>query len=464
VNNIPEERCMSERRPFVPALIVLALAVILGSCSADKNGDVVTPVDIPAASMSYIVLAWSETGMHFMNPTYTDEVLSPPYNTILAQVVRRGDPPEIVTTGVTLEYTIVGNTYSYGKSTADPDPVRAYAPFWDNSLLLFGVDLVNDTGLNFVDPGIHNGLSGTMLLKGDRFEVDGVPVVPISDPTVANPAGVWDPYQVAEITVRDATTDEVLATTRTTVETSDEINCAKCHGQTVNDVEIGSVLSEHDESQETTFAADGQPVFCASCHDSLALGRTGSTTAEETFSYAIHIFHFDQTIACYDCHPGVTTKANRSTAHTADDGSCTNCHGNLTNLAATIAGGRVPWQNEPKCVDCHTFVAEVDTGTALYRNGVGHGDLSCPACHGPAHAQVPSDKDSDNHQALQYQNKALSIGSCRVCHSTAKGGGLLGIVDAHGGSRPTACTVCHTGPITTTNPLHFPHRFQHRDR
>ncbi|MBP1661564.1 MAG: hypothetical protein H6P95_2756, partial [Candidatus Aminicenantes bacterium] len=24
--------------------------------------------------------------------------------------------------------------------------------------------------------------------------------------------------------------------------------------------------------------------------------------------------------------------------------------------------------------------------------------------------------------------------------------------------------VCHTGPITTTNPLHFPHRFQQRIR
>ncbi len=102
-----------------------------------------------------------------------------------------------------------------------------------------------------------------MLLKGDRFEVDGVPVVPITDPTVAEPDGVWDPYQVAEITVRDATTGAVLATTRTTVETSDEVNCAKCHGQTINDVEIGSVLSEHDESQETTFVADGQPVLCA---------------------------------------------------------------------------------------------------------------------------------------------------------------------------------------------------------
>jgi len=447
---------MFERRPIVPALLVLALAAVLGSCSTDKNKDVVTPVDIPAASMSYVVLAWSEAGMHFLNPTYTAEVLSLPYNTLVAQVVKRGDPPEIVTTGVTLEYRIVDNTSSYGKSTADP--VRDYAPFWDNSFALFGVDLAPDTGLNFVDPDVHNGLTGTMLLKDDRFEARGIPVVPIND------AGTWDPYQVAEITARDSTTGAELAKTRTMAETSDEINCTKCHGKTINDVEIASVLQEHDNSHDTTFVADGVPVFCAECHDSLALGRTGSTTAEETFSYAIHIFHYNQNIACYDCHPGATTLANRSTAHSDSDGNCTNCHGSLTTLAATIAKGRVPWQTEPKCVDCHTFVAEVDTGTALYHNSSGHGGLACPACHGPAHAQVPSNKEADNSQALQYQNKALSIGSCKVCHSTSKGGGLLGVVSAHGGSQPTSCTVCHTGPITTTNPFHFPHRFQQRSR
>ena len=93
----------------------------------------------------------------------------------------------------------------------------------------------------------------------------------------------------------------------------------------------------------------------------------------------------------------------------------------------------MPWETEAKCVDCHTFVAEVDTGTSLYRNGTGHGGLSCPACHGPAHAQVPSTKDSDNYQAVQYQAKAMPLGSCKVCHSSTKGGGLNGVVNAHGG-------------------------------
>ena len=83
---------MPERRQIIPALPILVLISLLGACSADNGEDTVTPVDIPAASMTHIVLAWSERGMHFLSPTYDAEVLSPPYNTLVAQVVRRGDP------------------------------------------------------------------------------------------------------------------------------------------------------------------------------------------------------------------------------------------------------------------------------------------------------------------------------------------------------------------------------------
>jgi len=447
---------MCERRLIVPAVLTLILAAFLCSCSTAGDEDEVTPVDIPAASMSHIVLAWNDLGMPFHNPTYDKEVILPPYNTIWAQVIKRGDPPQIVTTGVTVEYRIVDNTYSYGKGTADP--LRSYAGFWDNSFDLFGIDLVPDTGLNFVDPDVHNGLSGTMLLKGDHFEVDGVPVVPIND------SGTWDPFQVAEIIVRDAATSAELVRTRTTVPTSDEISCTNCHGKTIGDEEILSVLAEHDESQETTFVADGVPVLCADCHGSPLLGQTGPGTSEIYLSMAIHGNHSAENATCHDCHPGEAVLFNRSTAHTDDDGNCTACHGSLTALILKLAAGRIPWTGEPKCVDCHTFVAEVDTGTTLYRDAEGHGGLSCPACHGTAHAQVPSDKDADNYEVLQYQNKALPLGSCGVCHSTSKGGGLMGVVDAHGGDRPTSCTVCHTGPISTKDPRHFPHRFQQRKR
>jgi len=447
---------MTERRLKVPALLGLVLAGFLAACSTTSENGGVTPVEIPAASLSYIVLAWNDLGMHDLNPTYNKEVILPPYNTIWAQVIKRGNPPEIVTTGVTLEYRIVDNTYSYGKGTGLP--LRIYGQFWDNSFDLFGVSLAHDTGLNLVDPNIHNGLSGTMLLKGNHFEVDGVPVVPIND------AGTWDPYQIAEIVVRNAATSAELARTQATVPASDEINCAKCHGQTIGTVAILSVLAEHDKLEETTFVADGVPVLCADCHGSPALGQTGPGSSELYLSQVIHGFHSTTSAACYDCHPGATTKGNRSMAHTATDGNCTACHGALADITSTITNGRVPWVSEPKCVNCHTFVAEVDTGSTLYRNANAHDGLSCPACHGSPHAQVPSDKAADNYQALHYQNKALPLGSCKVCHGSSKGRGLTGIVEAHGGSQPTSCMVCHTGPISTNNPLEFPHRFQQRSR
>ena len=454
---------MPDRRPSIPALPVLIALVValMGSCSTagDDNGTV-DPVTIPAASMSTIVLAWSEVGMHDVSPTYDREVFLPPYSTIRAQVILRGDPPEIVTTGIILEYSIVGNTSSYDKSTLDP--LRYYAGFWDNSLELYGIDLVIDTGLNLVDPDHPNGLSGTMVLRDNHFEAVGVPVVPIDD------SGTWEPYQVAEIIVRDAGTMAELARTRATVPVSDEISCNKCHGKSVGTSAVLSVLEEHDQNSGTSFAVDGLPVLCADCHASPALGQTGPGSSGLYLSEVIHGFHATTAAACYDCHPGPETLGHRSLAHTSDDGACTGCHGTAASIAASIGNGRVPWVKEPKCVDCHTFVAEVDTGLALYRDAAGHGDLSCAACHGSPHAQVPSREESDHYQFLQYQGKALSLGSCRVCHPKARGGGLMGVVEAHGGigggSQPTSCTVCHTGQITTTNPVNFPHRFQQRNR
>ena len=129
--------------------------------------------------------------MHCLNPSYDNAVILPPYNTVWAQVIKRGNPPQIVTTGVTVEYSIDGNTYSYGK--------RNYGQFWDNMLKLFGVSLPHDKGLNLDNPAINNGLSGTMVMKADHFQVNGIPVTPVND------SGTWNPFQVAIITVKDQT-------------------------------------------------------------------------------------------------------------------------------------------------------------------------------------------------------------------------------------------------------------------
>ena len=96
--------------------------------------------------------------------------------------------------------------------------------------------------------------------SGNFFIAEGIPVVPVND------NNTWNPYQVAEITVKDGA-GKILAETRATVPTSDELNCAKCHGSNAFD----DILSEHDSEHGTTLsAAVSQPVLCASCHPSPA--------------------------------------------------------------------------------------------------------------------------------------------------------------------------------------------------
>ncbi len=433
------------------AVVVLALLMPIGCGTSGGNGgggggDGVNGKTIPAAGMTYVAFAWNDLGMHCLNPTYDKAVILPPYNTVWVQVVKRGDPPQIVTAGITVEYAIRGNTYSYGK--------RSYGQFWDNMPLLFGVSLPHDQGLNLEDPGIHNGLSGTMVVKGDHFQVNGIPVVPVND------AGIFNPYQIADITVRDSGTNAVLVQTSATVPTSDEFNCAKCHGAADP---LLDVLQKHDDEEGTTLVAN-RPVLCASCHGSPALGQTGPGTSGFYLSRAIHGFHASRGAACYDCHPGQIAKCSRSVAHTAADGNCITCHGTMQDVASSIAtGGRVPWVNEPMCATCHSGVAEVNTGTTLYRNASGHKGMSCPACHSSPHAMVPSSEASDNAQAVQYQTTIAPIGDCKVCHGSSRGEGIDGFAEAHGGSRATACSVCHTAAPSATA-TNWPHQFQWKSR
>jgi hypothetical protein len=435
----------------IPAVLSLVAALALVSCSSTGGGengggdDGVNAKTIPATNLSYVAFAWNDLGMHCLNPTYDKAVILPPYNTVWVQVVKRGNPPEIVTAGITVEYAIHNNTYSYGK--------RSYGQFWDTMPVLFGVALPHDEGLNLEDPGIPNGLAGTMVVKGDHFQANGIPVVPVND------AGVYDPYQVADITVRDSGTNAVLVQTQATVPTSDELNCAKCHGADP----LLDVLEKHDAAEGTALAAN-RPVLCASCHGSPALGQTGPGSSGYYLSRAMHGFHADKGAACYDCHPGQTAKCNRSAAHTTTDGNCVTCHGTMQDVASSIASGsRIPWVQEPKCATCHAGVAEVDTATNLYRNGNGHHGLSCPACHGSPHAMMPSSQSTDNAQAVQYQTAVAPIGDCKVCHGTSKGGGIGEFTEAHGGSRATACSVCHTaGPAA--NAAQWPHQFQWKSR
>lgn len=430
------------RAKFIFPVMVLALLLIGLNCSKDEE---INGKNLPQIG-GYVVFAWNDLGMHCLNPSYDTAVILPPYNTIWAQVIKQGNPPQIVTSGLTAVYKITNNTYSYGK--------RSYGQFWDFVQQLFGISLEKDKGLNLSDPDIHNGLSGTMQVKGDHFQADGIPVTPVDDDNV------WDPYQIAEITIKDEN-GNVVAQTKTTVPTSDEINCAKCHGENA----FLDILQKHDSMHQTNLVSQ-KPVLCASCHPSPALGVMSGTASY--LSKAVHGAHADRNAACYDCHPGQKTSCNRSIAHTDADGNCTNCHGDLANVANSIAtGGRVPWVNEPKCSTCHTNVPEVDTGNELYRNAKGHGNVYCAACHSSPHAMVPSNQESDNYQAIQYQTVAKTIGSCGVCHSGSKGeqNEIDEFSEKHGGTNPekrTACNICHTATPSKTSD--WPHKYQWKNR
>lgn len=410
------------------------LAMVLIGCLDVNKKSILT-------SQEYAVLAWNDLGMHCLNPTYDKGVILPPYNTIWAAVVKRGDPPERVTQGVTVSYRLKNNTTSADKG--------AYGGFWDNVESLFGAPLAQDTGLNLKVPDQHNGLQGEMALFDDHFEAVGIPVVPVTDD------GNWSPFQVAVITVKDPS-GKVLAETEAMVPTSDEINCARCHG----DDPFVDIMSRHDAANATDLAGS-TPFLCAECHGSPALGQTDKGESGRYLSEAVHGFHADKGALCYDCHPGTQTQCSRSLAHTAEDGNCTTCHGEMAEVAGSIRdSGRIPWATEPKCASCHEDVGDVDTGDTLYRNAKGHGGLSCPACHGSPHAQVPSREAPDNYQAEQYQSVSLPMGSCRVCHPTSHGGGS-DFGKRHTGKSPdekSACNVCHTAAHDEKSK--WPHKFQ----
>jgi hypothetical protein len=386
--------------------------------------------------------------MHCANPTYDTAILLPPYNTLWAQVVKRGNPPEIVTQDLVVEYSFSANTYSYGKGQ--------FAQFWDNVKKVFGIDLAKNKGLNVSDPSVNNGMSGSMARKSDHFEAVGTPLTPIDD------KNNWNPYQVAIITVKDSK-GKVLATTRTMAPVSDEINCSKCHGSDA----FNDVLKKHDQRNGTSLESQ-KPVLCASCHGDPALGLPQAGPGNY-LSKAIHGFHgsLASPPSCYDCHPGKVTACSRSLAHTNADGNCTACHGALSNVSATIDQGRVPWVNEPKCAACHAGIAEVDTGATLYRNDTGHGGIYCTSCHSSPHAMVPSSQLADNYQALQYQGKALPIGDCGVCHNNSKGEGVSGdYLETHGGANPehaNMCYICHTS-VDSIDTTKWPHMFQWKRR
>ena len=374
--------------PFLAAALVLA--VIVGGIWAGVPNAF-------AAGEKYIILGWNDLGMHCYNKDFRDMAVLPPYNTLWVQVIKVGNPPQLVTQNIIVSYSFRDNTYSIGKTN-----------FWNYDVPLFGVNLQPNIGL------AGKGLKGTMDLAGDHFVAVGIPITEFNDSTPTKS----QPYQLANIVVRDKTTRLVLARQTVVTPVSSEMNCVGCHqnGGVANPtIKTGrvatNILTLHDKNEGTKLMSQ-RPVLCAKCHGSNALGMPGDPNLPN-LSNAMHNRHADASPntleGCYNCHPGPKTRCLRDVMSTEEGMNCISCHGPMQKVALNPD----PWLNEPRCDSCH----DVTQNHPLYRFSTGHGGLYCEACHDSTHAIAPSSnpRDAIKFKILQGSNGPLT--KCSVCHT-----------------------------------------------
>jgi len=360
------------------------------------------------SNSNYILLGWNDLGMHCYNRDFRDLAVLPPYNTLWAQLIRRGDPPQKVTTGVTLRFSFPDNTYSVGKSN-----------FWTYAQALFSLPapLPTDTGLT------GTGLSDVMQLAGDHFAAEGIPLTEFRDNAPTTPY----PFQLARLVATDSTTGLELANLTVVAPVSTEMRCDNCHsdgafGITTGRVET-NILSLHDTKQSARYPAghtdllmNRRPILCAECHASNALGAPG-VTGVPNLSNVMHDRHTgivsDTLQGCYACHPGPTTRCLRDVMSQSNGMDCVDCHGGMFNVSLNTN----PWLNEPRCDSCHT-AAGFAQDHPLYRFSKGHGGIYCEGCHDSTHAIAPSREPNDALKFLQLQGNTQGITRCTTCHFT----------------------------------------------
>ncbi len=496
--------------PALPGLWLIFASLLLA----------LLPVRLAAASAT--VLGWNNLGMHCMDSDYSLFSILPPYNTIEAQLIVNG---KLLTngTGYSITYEAVAdpdgsfNSWSFGKGN-----------FYDFTGLLYG-PLAPEMGLaGWAMPGLANQPQGLLFEKTNQpvagvftpvnwWRAEGIPITPYDD------QGNKNPYPLFHLVARNGS-GAIIAQSDIVLPVSDEMDCTACHGDAAHYRE--NILQLHDAKEFARNSANyasalaamsykpeglhatavqGQPILCAKCHSSEALG-TKSYGAIPALTTSMHSLHAgvtdpvtltslgaaDNRSSCYRCHPGSTTRCLRGAmgSAVAPDGTmamqCQSCHG---NMAAVGSPNRIGWLMEPKCQSCHsgtathnngqiryasvfdgngqervpvdqTFATSPNTpaaGLSLYRFSSGHGGLQCSACHGSTHAEFPSSHRNDNIRNAQLQGHAGMMVECTACHaampSTVNGGphGMHPVGQAWVGNHHDliqqvglpACQACH---------------------
>ena len=424
----------------------------------------VKPIDkpqIPPKSNDYVLLSWNDLGMHCITDDDGWFSLLPPANTLEAQLIKRGDPPEVVTDGVVITYRVQDD---------HRDPAK-HLNFWDWAEHNYGAKVARNVGV------VGNGIDGEFkaVKEASSFYAEKIPVSPYRDSD-----GSYMPYPRATVFALAADTKDTLAVTEVVMPASTEMGCRNCHGGDwrypggpgVSNETSQNILAAHDRRNGTNLLAEakaGNPRLCQSCHADPALGTPG-TPGTLNFSAAMHGWHANYmplrgSKACQLCHPAYPeghTRCQRG-VHATKEVGCTDCHGELQDhalsllrheqdkpaaqpLIAALAtraaipvdqiNPRIPWVQEADCITCHQGFDKPADGArsfnrwnaefaGLFRQRHDEsGMIRCIACHGSTHANYPAVNpywpDLDNLQPLQYMGEPYAIGAnkhCQVCHT-----------------------------------------------
>lgn len=376
------------RIPSRRTLAVAALALAALSVAALTRMPMAAPPD-----GNYALVAVNELGMHCMQDDYSEFCILPPFNSIRAQLIQRGNPPHIVESGVDVRYTLPGQQRATDQTN-----------FWVYAPATFGVTLPPGVGLG------NTRTSGSMTAQANGiWQATGVPVLSSDD------EGRVDPYPLALVS---ATGPAGTAWAPPVVPVSSEMSCSFCHGSEGGSV-AESFLTAHDRLHGTNLMA-ARPVLCAQCHSDNALGAPGAPGVS-SLSAAMHLSHASRVAtlglsnACYACHPGVRSQCQRD-LHISEGVTCTQCHGGMTAVGSPL---RRPWIDEPRCATCHDDEdKDFEQPNTLFKESIGHGGVRCVTCHGPPHAMVRSTNELDNYQIQRLTGSTHMIEQCTTCHLT----------------------------------------------
>lgn len=473
----------------IAALLVMSLFLGVGHAgrpapnTASSTGGTLSHnssalVKTTTTSTGYVLVAWSELGMHCIDgKDYSVFSVLPPYNVIHAQLFKKAEPPVPITSGVTITYQATADTTgsinsSSGKKTN----------FWTFVNALFHATLPPDTGLAGYKTQSTVPQAMSYNAAEGYWEGVGIPTVPYDDKLKFNA------YPMAKLVAKDSTGKQ-LAAISIVLSISDELSCNVCHASNTDPNAMPTagwvnnpnplkdpklnILKKHDDRwdikpylpqlqasgynyKNTLYqtATSGTPVLCAACHSDNALGLPGITPIA-SLSSDMHSLHGRQILisngqtldqnsltsdlnSCYLCHPGPITKCKRGAMNTQ---LCADCHGDLSTVSDPT---RDPWYIEPACQMCHNtsqrYTTTFDTngqwrqttdttfatnnnvplpGANLYRFSLGHGNVFCSACHGSPHAEYPTLQANESVYPNTLQKYVAKITECTVCHTNA---------------------------------------------